>query len=79
MLVTELGISMLVSLGQTANAELPILVTELGISMLVSPLQYANALSPMLVTELGIIVFLHPAINVLLDFSMIALQLPRES
>ena len=79
MLITEFGIVRLVNLTHCMNALLPMLVTELGKAMLVNPLQPSNALSPMLVTELGIIVFLHPAINVLLDFSMIALQLPRES
>ena len=47
--------------------------------MEVRPLQDAKAQSPMLVTLLGIVVLLHPAINVLDDVSIIALQLLRES
>ena len=54
-------------------------VTEAGISMLVSPAQLMNALLPMVVTEEGIKDSLHPAINVLVDVFMIALQLSRES
>ena len=79
MLVTELGITMLVSPVQEAKAPLPMLVTEVGIMMLVSPLKFSNAFMPIFVTELGIMVFLHPAIYVLLDVSMMALQLSRES
>ena len=48
-------------------------------SILVSPLQLRNASTPMLVIELGMIVLLHPKTNALLDVSMIALQLSRES
>ena len=38
-----------------------------------------KAHSPMVVTVLGIVVVLHPNINVLLDVSIIALQLSRLS
>ena len=54
-------------------------VTELGIVTEVSPLQILNAPFPIEVTELGMMVFLHPAISVLEDVSMIALQLLRLS
>ena len=56
-----------------------IFVTELGIVTEVKPRQPEKADSPITVTEFGIIVFLHPAINVFVDFSIIALQLSRES
>ena len=62
-----------------AKAKAPILVTLLGIVMEVRPEQPEKALSPMLVTLFGIEVFLHPAINVLDDDSIMALQLLRES
>ena len=54
-------------------------VTELGILMLVRLEQFAKALFPILVTELGIDVFWHPMMRVLVVFSMMALQLFRES
>ena len=79
MLVTELGMVTLVRLLQALNASFPMLVTELGMVTLVRLLQPENEYHPMLVTELGIIVVLQPAISVLVDFSMIALQLSRES
>jgi len=47
--------------------------------MAVRLLQPAKATIPMLVTLEGIIVFLHPATNVLVAVSMMALQLFRES
>lgn len=50
--VTELGISMLVSLSQSSNAEAPIEVTELGILMLVRLMQLTNADSPIEVYRL---------------------------
>ena len=55
------------------------LVTELGMVMEVRPLQPLKASLPMLVTELGMVVFLHPAINSLVEVSIMALQLLRES
>ena len=64
---------------QPQNAPSPIEVTELGIVTEVSPLQILNAPFPIEVTELGMMVFLHPAISVLEDVSMIALQLLRLS
>ena len=54
-------------------------VTLLGMVMEVKPLQPEKAVFPMLVTLLGIVEFLHPAINVFDVFSIIALQLLRES
>ena len=43
--------------------------------MEVRPEQASKAKPPILVTELGIVVFLHPAINLLVFVSIIALQL----
>ena len=54
-------------------------VTLLGMVTDFRPEQLLNAWDPMLVTLLGIIVFLHPIINSLLEVSIIALQLLRES
>ena len=54
------------------------LVTLAGISIDVRPV-LAKATSPMVVTPTGIVEFLHPIINVLDDFSIIALQPLRES
>ena len=51
------------------------LVTELGMVMEVRLEQNSKARSPILVTEFGIVVFLHPAINLLVFVSIIALQL----
>ena len=55
------------------------LATELGIVMEVKPLQLLKAPSPMLVTELGITVFMQPEISVLVEVSIIALQVFLES
>ena len=79
MVVAELGISTLVSPLQPANAHLPMVITEFGIMMLASSVIKANAHSPMVVTEFGITVVLQPSSSVLLDVSMMALQLLRES
>ena len=54
-------------------------VTLLGIITDVKPEQPKKALAPMEVTLFGITVFLQPNTKVLVDFSMIALQLSRES
>ena len=56
MLVTESGISILISPVQPENALTPILVHELGLAKLTFTNKelLANALSPILVTELGI-------------------------
>ena len=54
-------------------------VRLLGIVTEVRLEQPKKAFSPMEVTLLGMIVFLHPAINILLSFSIIALQFSRES
>ena len=64
---------------QRPKAQSPIVVMELGIKILASPAQARNAPNPMDVTELGMIVLLQPTINVLLNVSMMALQLSRES
>ena len=79
MLVTELPIVTEVKLEQLEKAYSSILVTEFGMVMEVKPEQPEKAYFPIFVTELGIMVFLHPAIKVLLLFSMIALLLSRES
>ena len=55
------------------------LVTLLGIVIAVSPEQLEKAYSPILVTLLGMVELLHPAMSVLVAFSMIALQLSRLS
>ena len=55
------------------------LVTLLGIVIEVREEQPLKALFPMLVTLLGMVVFLHPAISVLVAFSIIALQFSRLS
>ena len=79
MLVTLLGIVMEIRPEQWEKTFSPIDVTLLGIVMEVRPEQWEKALFPIDVTLLGIVVFLHPAINVLDDVSIIALQLLRES
>ena len=60
---------------QSQKARSPILVTEFGMVMEVRPEQPSKAKPPILVTEFGIVVFLHPAINLLVFVSIIALQL----
>ena len=55
------------------------LATEFGISMEVKPVQPLKALFPILVTELGITVFMQPEISVLVEVSIIALQVLLES
>ena len=55
------------------------LVTLAGMVMEVRLEQPEKAEFPMLVTLEGITVFLHPAINMFVDFSIIALHLLRES
>ena len=79
MLVTLFGMVMDVRLLQPEKALLPMLVTPLGMVMEVRPLQPEKALLPMLVTLFGMVVFIHPAINVFVAVSIIALQLLRES
>ena len=64
---------------QPENASSPIKVTVLGMVIEVSPLQFVKAQFPIEVTELGMMVFGHPAIRVLEDVSMMALQLLRLS
>ena len=61
-----------------AKAASPMLVTLSGISIVVN-VQPWKAASPIAVTLLGITVFLHPEISLLVDFSMMALQLSLES
>ena len=79
MLVTEFGMVMEVKPEQSSKASISILVTEFGMVMEVKPVHLLKAQTPILVTELGIMVFLHPAIKVLLLFSIMALQSSRES
>ena len=64
---------------QPSNATSPISVTLLGMSMLSREVQPSNALQPISVTLLGMVVFAHPLTNLLVDVSIIALQLLRES
>ena len=68
-----------VRLEQEERASMPMDVTLLGIVTEVRPVQYRNAPLPRDVTLLGMTVFLQPAINVLDDVLMMALQLSRES
>ena len=56
-----------VKLLQARKQELPKLVTELGMVMEVKLLQPEKHFSPKLVTELGIWLFVHPAINSLVE------------
>lgn len=79
MLVTEFEIVIDVRDEQPSNAPFPMLVTELGMVMEVREEQPSNALLPMRVTELGMMVDWHPAIRVLVDVSIMALQFSRES
>lgn len=78
-LITELGIVMEVKLLQSEKQWSPTLVTELGMAMEVKLLQPEKQEAPRLVTEFGINVFLHPANNLLVEVSMIALQFSLES
>ena len=64
---------------QPLKAPPPMLATEFGISMEVKPVQPLKALFPILVTELGITVFMQPEISVLVEVSIIALQVFLES
>ena len=77
-MVTELGMEIDVRSLQPENASCPIDLTELGMVNEVS-LQHQNAASPMDLIVLGMIVFLQPATSVLVEVSIIALQLSRES
>ena len=79
MLVTLFGIINEVKPVHPINAPLPIRVILFGIIIEDKPLQPLKAASAMAVTLFGIIEFIHPAISVLFDFLMIALQLLRES
>ena len=77
--VTLFGIFIVVKPVQAEKAFLPIEVTLLGIVTEVRPVKLMKAPSPMEVTLFGINEFLQPAIKVLVDVSMMALQLSRES
>ncbi len=79
MLVNPSGSVMEVRPLQPEKAEPPMLVSPSGSVMEARPVQPLKAPSPMLVTPTGMAVDLHPNINVLVDVSMIALQLLRES
>ena len=61
------------------NAHPSIRATGSGIVIDVSPSQLEKASSPMLWMLWGIIVLWQPTINLLVDVSIIALQLSRES
>ena len=61
------------------KAEYPIEVMELGMVIEVRAVQPENAYPSIFVTELGITVFRHPAISLLVDVSIMALQLSRLS
>ena len=60
---------------QPENAELPMVVTLSGMVMFVRPEQPENAELPIVVTLDGMVVVLQPAISVLVEVSIIALQL----
>ena len=75
MLVTLEGMVMLVRPVQLENADLPMVVTLSGMVMLVRPKQPSNELLPMLVTFDGISVFLQPKMILLVEVSIMALQL----
>ena len=75
----ESGMVMEVKPLQSEKHLSPKLVTEVGIVMEVKLLQPEKHLSPKLVTELGIWLFLHPAINSLVEVRIIALQSSLES
>ena len=79
MLVTVDGILTFARLVHCQNAFLPMLVIFSGNSMLASDFCMAKAASPIFVTDVGITVVLHPAISVLVDVWIMALQLSRES
>ena len=64
---------------QLAKQTYPKLVTEDGMSMEVREEQPEKQPLPKLVTEDGMTVVLHPWIIMLVDVSIIALQLSRES
>lgn len=78
-LVTLFGMLTEIKPVHSEKAPPPILVTLFGMVIDVRPEQPEKAPPPMLVTLLGIVVFLHPNINVLVEVSIIALQLSRES
>ena len=78
-LVTEFGMITEIKPSQAQKAYSPMLVTDLPIVTEVKPEQPSKAYFPIFVTELGIMVFLHPAIKVLLLFSIMALLSSRES
>ena len=68
-----------IRLVHSKNAPTWMELTELGIVILDNPEQPTNAPVPIVVIEFGMTVFMQPVINVLLDVSMMALQLSRES
>ena len=65
--------------GHEQKALKPILETYCGIVNAVIPSHLSKAWSPILVTLSGIMAFLHPAINLFVEVSIIALQLLRLS
>lgn len=79
MLVTLSGMSIVTRPVQFRKALYPMLFTLPGIVIDIRSGQLKKAKSPMLVTLLGMVVFLQPDISVLVEVSIIALQLFRES
>lgn len=79
MLFTLYGMLIDVRLEQSLNAHSPMLDTLSGMWKDVRPILPSKALFSMLVTLSGMTVFLHPTINLLVEVSMMALQLFRES
>lgn len=77
--LTEFGMKTVLIPEQPMKAIQPMETTEIGIVTDDNPEQPAKAPLPIAVIELGIIVFLHPAINSLVELSIIALQLCLES
>jgi hypothetical protein len=77
--VTLLGMLIEVKPVHLEKAYCPMDVTLLGMFIELRPLQPEKACIPIEVTFWGIVVFLQPATKVLVDVSIIALQLLRES
>ena len=79
MIVTLEGIEMLDRLVHPEKANIPILLTLEGMLIDSSPLQLSKALSPILFAVVGMMVLLQPKMRTFVDFSIMALQLFRES
>jgi uncharacterized membrane protein HdeD (DUF308 family) len=79
MIVTLEGIETLDKLVHPEKADLPRLFTLDGMLIDSSSMQPSKALSPILFAVVGMIVFLQPNMRTFVDFSIMALQLFRES